>query len=60
MEYQEGNKNRGMLLLETKKPTTLKKIVGTNQIEKIEITCLLNTDAKLLVFSDISKLISNF
>ena len=38
----------------------LKKIVGTNQIEKIEITCLLKTAAKLLVFSDISKLISNF
>lgn len=43
-----------------KSPLPYKKIVGTNQIEKIEITCLIKTAAKLLVFSDISKLISNF
>ena len=33
---------------------------GHKSNRKIEITCLIKTAAKLLVFSDISKLISNF
>ena len=64
MLYVGENLSRWQLggLIDSHKLKThyLKKVVGTNQIEKIEITCLLNTSAKLLVFSDISKLISNF
>lgn len=49
-----------MLLLETKNPLPLKSSGRIKLNRKIEITCLLKTVAKLLVFSELAKLISNF
>lgn len=56
-EYWEKTAEKHIL---NKKPTTLKSSGRIKLNRKIEITCLPNTAAKLLVFSELAKLISNF